>query len=287
MTLFLMSIIFFLLQLKRSSDEFLLLTPDADTETYKVKLLSCFLYVPVAQLSSTTFTEIERVLTTKNVAIHYRKVEVRNISFVSGKEEYNSENLFSSDCPCRIVICFIESKNKTGNIHLNPFEFRRKWTVTVSEGTEVSQASERERFLERKLLDFEKQLAFFKSCVTLVPVGDTPASAPSTSKGKGRGKKSNPTVPETPTQATQGSSFLDRFRSSFSGPSVLQPEQSDERNSVHGASTSSQSNASSPPGYSEAVGATTKTVYIKQVELLLNGAPLDQIETRKTGINNL
>ena len=241
------------------------------------------MYVPVAQLSSTTFTEIERVLTTKNVAIHYRRVEIRNISLVSGKEEYNSENLFSSDCPCRIVICFVESKNKTGNIHLNPFEFRRKWTVTVSESAETSHLSERERFLEKKLLDFEKQLAFFKSCVTLVPVGDPPpTSTPSTSKGKGRGKKSNQTdeIAETPPQS---SSFLDRFRSSFSAPQT----QEDERNSVHGASTSSQSNISSPPGYSEAVGATTKTVYIKQVELLLNGAPLDQIETRKTGINNL
>ena len=235
--------------------------------------------MPVAQLSSTTFTEIERVLTTKNVAIHYRKVEIRNISLVSGKEEYNSENLFSSDCPCRIVICFVESKNKTGNIHLNPFEFRRKWTVTVSEGHEVSHLSERERFLEKKLLDFEKQLAFFKSCVNLVPLGDTPTTVPSTSKGKGRGKKSTPTdaVAQSPTQA-QSSSLLDRFRSSFSAPQTQ-----DEQNSIHGASTSSQSNTSSPPPYSEGVGATTKTVYIKQVELLLNGAPLDQIETRETG----
>ena len=243
------------------------------------------MYVPVAQLSSTTFTEIERVLTTKNVAIHYRRVEIRNISLVSGKEEYNSENLFSSDCPCRIVICFVESKNKTGNIHLNPFEFRRKWTVTLSESAEVSQLSERERFLERKLLDFEKQLAFFKSCVNLVPLGDTAPTATPPTKGKGRGKKSNPNptsaIAETP---TEGPSFLDRFRSSFSAP---QTQAQDEQNSVHGPSTSSHSNASSPPGYSEAVGATTKTVYIKQVELLLNGAPLDQIETRETGITIL
>ena len=81
-----------------------------DNENYKVKLLSCFLYMPIAQLSSTTFSEIERVLTSKTVAIHYRKIEIRTLSLVAGKEEYNSENLFSSDCPCRIVICFIESK---------------------------------------------------------------------------------------------------------------------------------------------------------------------------------
>ena len=86
----------------------------SDTDDYDVKLLSCFLYVPVAQLSSTTFSEIERVLTNKSVAIHYRKIEIRTVDLTPGKEEYNSENLFSSDLPCRIVLCFVEANNKNG-----------------------------------------------------------------------------------------------------------------------------------------------------------------------------
>ena len=141
--------------------------------------------MPVAQLSSTAFSEIERVLTSKSVAIHYRKIEIRQVSLTAGKEEYNSDSLFSSDCPCRIIICFIESKNKTGSYDLNPFDFQRSWTVTSSVTSSTdSQLSDRERYLERKLLDFEKQLLYFKSCVTLV---SPETSTDPQNKGKGRG----------------------------------------------------------------------------------------------------
>ena len=154
---------------------------------------------------------------------------------------------------------------------LNPFEFKRSWkyTVTASGNLEQSQTTEREKYLEQKLLDFEKQLAFFKSCVTLVAVDET--ENPSTSKGKGRGKKSNQATPQ------ESSSFFDRFRPSFSGPT---PNTNDTQSE---ASTSQQSQGSDPPSYAQAVEATEKTVYIKQVDLLLNGTPLDQIDSRETG----
>lgn len=241
-----------------------------------MKLLSCFLYIPIAQLSSASFSEIERVLTSKSVAIHYRKIEIRNISLVKGKEEYNSENLFSSDCPCRIIVCFIESKNKTGSSKLNPFDFRRSWKVTVNANEEVQgQLSDREKFLEQKLLDFEKQLAFFKSCVTLVPVDET---APNT-RGKGKGRKTNVTETEPNLSDTQERSFFDRFRPSFSGPSNNPETQSIASTSSHHTRRSEPA----PPPYEENL-STEKTIFIKQVDLLLNGAPLDQIESRETGI---
>ena len=141
----------------------MLLRQSTDTDTYKLKLLSCFLYVPIAQLSSVSFSEIERVLTSKSVAIHYRKIEIRMLSLSAGKEEYNSENLFASDCPCRIVICFLKSKNKTGSYDLNPFDFRRSWEVTVNSVSSQDPAvTEREKYLEKKLLDFEKQTCLFQ-----------------------------------------------------------------------------------------------------------------------------
>ena len=264
-------------QLTRSKDEFFLMKEATDTENYNVKILSCFLYVPVAQLSSTTFSEIERVLTSKSVAIHYRKIEIRNISLVAGKEEYNSESLFSSDCPCRVVICFLESKKKTGSVLLNPFDFRRSWKVTVSSNTDEVQISPREKYLEDKLLDFEKQLAFFKSCVTLVSVDETPTQA--SSKGKGRGKRSDQSQQAPPSQSQ--TSFFDRFRPSFSGPSTSAANA--DTQSVQ--SEQSQQSSNDPPSYAQAT-ATEKTVYIKQVDLLLNGAPLDQLDTRETGKDN-
>ena len=257
------------LQLTRTKPEFFLLREKTDTEAYQVKLLSCFLYVPVAQLSSTAFSEIERVLTSKSVAIHYRKIEIRNLNLVAGKEEYNSDNLFTTDCPCRIIICFIESKNKTGSFDLNPFDFKRTWQVTTGVSTN-DQLTEKERYLERKLLDFERQLSFFKSCVTLVSVDETSTDAQA--KGKGRGKRSKPTENPVPSTST---SIFNRLRSSFSGPQQ-------DAQSEHSEGPSEASGVSSPPPPYQEVAATTKTIYIKQVQLLLNGTPLDQVECRET-----
>ena len=259
------------IELTRTKDEFVLLRQKGDTEEYKLKLLSCFLYMPVAQLSSAAFSEIERVLTTNSVAIHYRKIEIRQLSLVAGKQEYHSENLFLSDVPCRVIICFLETKNKTGSFDLNPFDFRRSWEVTTSLSNE-NQLSQREQLMERKLQEFEKQLAYFKSCVTLVQVDETQNSTPSTSKGKGRGKRST----RTETQPTD-QTFFQRLRSGLTGNET-------DHGSVHSeASTSAASVRSAPPAYSASqVGGTTKTIFIKQVELLLNGAPLDQLDSQET-----
>lgn len=177
------------------------------------------------------------------------------------------------------MICFIESKNKTGAPNLNPFDFKRSWSYTVTQ--ERDQVSERERFLEKKLLDFEKQLALFKSCLPSEVVEETDETRNTDEntplkKGKGKGKGAS-----TSQDQTQPTGLLSRLRSSFSAP---QPE---GRDCSPTASTSNASIASQPPAYSE-LGldqptATTKTVFIKQVELLLNGAPLDQIDCLETG----
>ena len=91
-------------------------------------------------------------------------------------------------------------------------------------------------------------------------------------KGKGRGKKST-----APSQPQNSSSFFDRFRPSFSGPSTSAANDTQSE-----ASSSHQSQTADPPSYAQAT-ATEKTVYIKQVDLLLNGTPLDQIDSRETG----
>ena len=149
--------------------------------------------------------------------------------------------------------------------------------MTVSSNTEELQISPREKYLEDKLLDFEKQLAFFKSCVTLVSVDETPTQA--SAKGKGRGKRSDQ-AQQTPQPQPQ-TSFFDRFRPSFSGPSTSGAN-ADTQSVRSSTSQQSQQSGNDPPSYAQAT-ATEKTVYIKQVDLLLNGAPLDQLDTRETG----
>ena len=157
-----------------------------DSEKYRFKLLNIALFVPVAQLSAPVFQEISTLMTRKNepksVGIHYRRIEVRPISLPRNKEEYNSDGLFTdSDLPCKIVICFVKTADKVGDIHTNPFEFNRKWDKPkVNSSQIVSDSSERERVLERRLKEIEQQFQKFQEEFA-------------NKKGKGRGKKSKNT----------------------------------------------------------------------------------------------
>ena len=114
-------------ELDRADDSFVVMRLTTDTEKYKIKILNISLLIPVAQLSSQVFQEINRILVSKNepkaVGIHYRRTEVRPISLPRNKEEYNSDGLFTdSDLPCKIVICFVQTKNKVGDYNTNPFD---------------------------------------------------------------------------------------------------------------------------------------------------------------------
>ena len=156
-----------------------------DDEKYRLKLLNIALFVPVAQLSSQVFQEINSLMTRKNepksIGIHYRRIEVRPISLPRNKEEYNSDGLFTdSDLPCKIVICFVKTGSKVGDFHTNPFDFGRKWKIPASNRLQTyGESSEREKLLENRIKEIEQQFEKFQ------------ATFASKAKGKGRGKKTN------------------------------------------------------------------------------------------------
>ena len=117
------------IELDRSDDAFFFMVPSTDDEKYKFQITNMCLFVPVAQLSMPVYQEINSLMTRKNeskpIAIHYRRIEVRPISLPKSKEEYFSDSLFSdADLPCRIIICFVETKNKIGSYSSNPFNFQ-------------------------------------------------------------------------------------------------------------------------------------------------------------------
>ena len=104
-------------------------------------------------------------------------------------------------------------------------------------------------------------------------------------KGKGRGKKSQAATPTAEEPPRPG--LLNRLRTSFSGTNPTAGTSRDFGND--GASeTSSTMDDEPPPAYSDVIGpqrqarATKETIYIKNVQLLLNGVGLDQIETTET-----
>jgi len=156
------------------------------------------------------------------------------------------DNLFSDDVPCRVIICFIQNDRKLGN-YQNPYDFRRHWDV-VTLGLSSVQRN-REQLLEAKLEQLEK---------TLQLVLDQ-----QTTKGKGRGKKSSNPKPST------SQSFFNRIRSFHSNAGQ---EQDQVSQSSH---QSFEEDEDEPPPYSDIEDlAGTKRIYIKKVELLLNGTPL-------------
>jgi hypothetical protein len=115
------------IELDRSENSFCLMCQEDDKENYKLKIENISLYIPVAQLAAPVFQEINSIMTRKNnpetIAIHYRRTEVRSFSLGKNKLVFNTDTLFSdSDLPCKIVICFVKSKDKLGDYHTNPFE---------------------------------------------------------------------------------------------------------------------------------------------------------------------
>lgn len=82
------------IELQKANDDFLLMKQATDPENYKLKITNICLYIPIAQLSSVVFNELNTYMTRKidpqPVGIHYRRTEVRPITFPKNKQEYFS-----------------------------------------------------------------------------------------------------------------------------------------------------------------------------------------------------
>lgn len=228
------------IQLVKNSPKFVLMKEKADTENYKIKWLECNLYIPVAQVSAPIYTEINSLFSAKSVSLHFRKTEVRVLSVPANKIEFFSDNIFSDDIPCRIVICFIEDKAREGDYSKNPFEFRRHWKVTSKT---VQEPQSREQLLEKELTRLKQQFEFFQRKIVELDESREPAKKDS----------------------TQTQSIFQRLFTSN------EEEEDFEVVSQHSAATSED-----PPGPNP-LPPNEKLIHLRKVELLLNGIPLDQV----------
>jgi len=219
-----------------------------DTENYQMKIDACYLYVPIAQVSAPVYNEISTILSTRPSSLHFRKTEIRLLPIPKGKTEYNSDHLFPDNTPCRLIFCFIEENARKGSYSLNPFEFRRSWTVTTDgDQTNVS----REEILERQLKELSAKIESLQN--QFLKAAET-EDRPSTSKGKKSGEQ-------------RKESLFGRLRSSLIETSA----ESDD-------TASNVSNETPLPPYSDdPKPKVQKTIYIKKVELTLNGVPIDYI----------
>lgn len=230
------------IQLTKSSDKFMLMKEAGDPEEYRIKITECYLYVPIAIVSAQVYNELSALIAAKSVALNFRRVEIRPLNIPREKIEFNSENLFPDAVPCRLIFAFVADKAKKGSYETNPFEFKRSWVVT--EGDSLTQELSKEEILEREIKELRAKFALLEEKTSQII------------QVQGNTRKGS--------VGSQGTLF-GRLRSSFA-------EQGD------GSSVSSES--SQPPAYTvdpDPPAPKTKTVFIKKVELILNGTPVDQV----------
>lgn len=253
------------IELDRSSDDFVLMKKADDTENYKVELLSCYVFVPVAQLSAPLFTEIGSLFSHESINIHFRRNEVRIITLTKDKEEYSSDMLFSGEIPCRVILCFVRSEDKTGKQTTNPFDFQRTWPQKKLGYGEVR--SERENILEAKLNSIHAKLDKFQAIFDLDDEMLRQINEFSSSrKSSGKGKRSQ--------SLQEQSSVFSRLRNAF---------QSQEQSDSPSPSTSSSRQRTPPPEYQTiAAVQDDPLMYVKEIELSLNGIPIDQLDIKES-----
>lgn len=221
----------------------MLISQPNDTEKYKVKFVSCKLYVPLAQVSAPIYSEINSLFSAQNVKLHYRRTEIRTLSIPKDKVEFHSDLLFQEEIPCRIVICFLEEKAREGDYYKNPFEFRRSWTV--KSGLGFNEAS-KDEILQQELKDLKEQIQFLRE-----------KFAAATSESQGRGRRNSD--PQT--------SFLRRWTSS---QNENPPSYTESQSEISGQNEEEEVQPMAPT-------ESKKTIYIKEVQLTLNNLPIDMV----------
>ena len=72
------------IDLDRTDNSFVIMSEDSDTEEYQLQISNILLFVPVAELSLTVFSEMSSLFSQKkkSIAIHYRRTEIRVVRLI-------------------------------------------------------------------------------------------------------------------------------------------------------------------------------------------------------------
>lgn len=92
------------IQFDKAPSSLVLMKAPTDNENYQFKILDINLYVPVAQLTLPVYNHFNTIFAEKSVSLHFRKTEITEVSLPKNKVEYFSDNLFTKDVPCRVII---------------------------------------------------------------------------------------------------------------------------------------------------------------------------------------
>jgi len=111
--------------LERASDDFVLLKPASDTDTYEITLSNLALFCKVGVLSTPMYQELSMRWNKEDLKFHYRRIAIRPIGLPRHKQEFYTESLFTEENPVRIFVAFVETNAKNGTQITNPYFFGR------------------------------------------------------------------------------------------------------------------------------------------------------------------
>lgn len=269
------------IELTRSTDKFVLMKEEDDNTKYKLKLVEIQLFVPIAQLSERVFNEINllRTKTTDNkpIGLQYRRLDVRPIIIPQHAQDFWSDLLLRDDVPARVVLVFVETEAKDGDMTLNPFNFQRRWKVKKQKVTksfeqtpQQSNSSTDDELLKRvkQLEELNRQLIEkFKDLEENIPL--------SASKTKGKAAASTRRQSEQSSSTGTISRNLRGVRLNDLNEPDLQ--NADEQLSVAESAPSSEASRRIESLTTEVFDDEDfETLYIKKVDLQINGTSIDQ-----------
>lgn len=170
--------------------------------------------------------------------------------------------------PMRICIVIVKTSAKNGSYSENPFELNRKWTYTEKDNVSAENLSERQLF-EQKLRQLEETS---EKRIRLMQEKFDQLQRELT-KGKGRGKKSQPVASPSVTSGSSTRTLrqnLDQIH--FDGIGANQARAGTSQASEDSFEILTGSRHSSLRSFTQdsELGATA-TVYIQKLELILNG----------------
>lgn len=294
---------------------------DTKTYAYKILSANLYVPVAQLSLSvyNELSTIMARKHDPKSVAIHFRRLEIRPISLPHSKQDYYSTPLFTqNDLPCKIIITFVEADAFLGSHHKNPFKFNRLWSVQVPElenDANITHLRQERDIFDQRFARLEKKLEDF---MQFHLENEIQKQTKLIGKGKGKGKSSQKNNLDSNVQAQDVTSnsitkqFEDILRKtltmSYESENLRSnaiPNKEKNQNKDHREPLPSTSRASSLHSFhsehqrttnraysfatedttsdnEDVQGLVTKTVFIKNIELLLNSTPIDQIDDQQT-----
>lgn len=199
----------------------------------------------------------------KPTIIQFRNIQIKCLSIPKNSQTFYSELLFTAEVPARVIVFFVKSSSKAGSQFENPFNFQRKWSVPAGQDEQMSLTpGNNQDFLAEKIRQLEETNRALLESIQGIQK--------SLNKGKGKRNANAPSSCGSLTNNFQSVSLNDLAN-------VGQPES----DFYELRSQTSSQRTSTTHQESVNVGGT-KEVYLKKVDLTINGASIDQVEDKQT-----